>query len=182
MRSPRLDVEPPFRESCRFHEVWVKINTLSACVITIYGFIDRDSDGKGKNEILLNYALQRAAQAGKFVIIAGDFNNSLRNTPYGHHFRTRGFVDTLRWAQHAFPHATQPTCGNSTFNDTILLSQEMFQFVQEAKVLGDQILLFINRSLFHQTGLAFRYTMNIHDRSTLPHAMDCNSACNNVTT
>ena len=101
-----------------------------------YAFVSKDSESRDKNEVLLNYTLQVAAQAGKFVIIPSGFNNALRATPCVYDLRARGVFDTVRWARQTFPHAIQPTCGNALFNDTMFLSEAIFQYVEEAKVLG----------------------------------------------
>ena len=136
-RPPRLPIEDPYYRSCRFQETWIKVHNINLCVIVIYAFTDAHPNSREKNRVLLSYALQRACQAGPFVAVTGDFNNALKNSPEGLHFRHHGFVDTLEWARWHFPSKIHPTCNGVSFNDTILASPGVFNLIDHAEVLSE---------------------------------------------
>ena len=128
------------------HECWIRIGHFDVLVICVYAKQGRSVEAQECNNILINAVLARAALGGPHVIVAGDFNRALLESPVSQHLWEDGFVDTLQWARREFPQTVGPTCNDVSYNDTILLKGGLLQHISGALVDGEHS--FANHSPF----------------------------------
>ena len=97
-RSTRETIPDWLANSGRYHECWIRIGHFDVLVICVYAKQGRSVEAQECNNILINAVLARAALGGPHVIVAGDFNWALHESPVSQHLWEDGFVDTLQWA------------------------------------------------------------------------------------
>ena len=145
-RSTRETIPDWLANSGRYHECWIRIGHFDVLVICVYAKQGRSVEAQECNNILINAVLARAALGGPHVIVAGDFNWALHESPVSQHLWEDGFVDTLQWARREFPQTVGPTCNDVSYNDTILLKGGLLQHISGALVDGEHS--FANHSPF----------------------------------
>ena len=69
------------------------------------------------------------------VLLAGDFNGGLRPLTAWNDLQMFGYVDLLQRGREHAPDTVSPTCDDSTWNDTILVSPQLVPLVRQTGVL-----------------------------------------------
>ena len=136
IRRSYTEQDPIWEATCRYLERWVRIGDLDILIIGFY--LAPHSPGTGAdniNQALFGYAAQRARQSRGPVLLAGDFNGGLRPLTAWSDLQMFGYVDLLQRAREHAPDTVSPTCDDSTWNDTILVSPQLVPLVRQTGVL-----------------------------------------------
>ena len=114
-----------------------RLGAFEVRCIVIYGKPSNHADRSEFIYSLVHYAYQRISECKVPTLVAGDFNQPVRELPAVQQLLSRGFQEAFALRQARAGEVLPPTCRNATRNDTCLIDPALVPMWQASWTLQD---------------------------------------------
>ena len=138
-RPLRFEFDPVIEESSRVVFSVIRLVGVEVLCASVYGFANSHPNYKRNTSILMMYCYKVSCELGLPLVMGGDFNTSVQQTPAFDLMRREGYFEMHEFVFKKFGISLPHTCGGATSNDTLVFHPMFAQHVVDAWVDGNKL-------------------------------------------